>query len=85
MTGLKRVNDTLGHGAGDRLVVHACESLCRVFTGYELFRIGGGEFLTLCPGIGKAALDERVAALKKDMQENTITMAVGARIPFPII
>lgn len=78
VTGLKRVNDTQGHEAGDRLILRGCESLRRVFAGYELFRIGGDEFLTLCPGIEEEELKEKVEALKKDIQENSITMAVGA-------
>jgi len=78
VTGLKWINDTEGHKAGDRLILRACESLRRVFTGYELFRIGGDEFLTLCPGIEEEELKEKVGMLKKDIQENSITMAVGA-------
>jgi len=78
VTGLKRVNDTEGHIAGDRLILKACESLRRVFVGYEKFRIGGDEFLVLCPGIDEAELDKKVEALKKDIQENSVTMAVGA-------
>lgn len=78
VTGLKRVNDTEGHKAGDKLLLRACESLKRVFAGYEMFRIGGDEFLALCPGIEEQELEERVKALKKDMQETCVTMAVGA-------
>jgi len=78
VTGLKKVNDTQGHEAGDRLLLCACESLRRIFAGYELFRIGGDEFLTLCPGIEEAELDEKVKALKKDIEENSVAMAVGA-------
>jgi len=78
VTGLKRVNDTKGHKEGDKLLLSACESLRRVFSDYELFRIGGDEFLALCPGIEEEMLKEKVEALKKDMGENSITMAVGA-------
>ncbi len=78
VTGLKRVNDTEGHKAGDQLILRACESLKRIFTGYELFRIGGDEFLCLCSGIAEEELQEKVSALKKDIQENSVTMAVGA-------
>jgi len=77
ITGLKHVNDTKGHKAGDKLILSACECLKRVFAGYEFFRIGGDEFLILCSGIGKEALEEKVEALKKDAQENAITIAVG--------
>lgn len=78
VTGLKRVNDTEGHKAGDKLILRACESLRRVFDGYETFRIGGDEFLALCPGIEEEELKERIKALKKDIQKNSITLAVGA-------
>ncbi len=66
VTGLKRVNDTQGHEAGDRLILRGCESLRRVFAGYELFRIGGDEFLTLCPGIEEEELKEKVLAIMPD-------------------
>ncbi len=78
VTGLKRVNDTQGHVAGDKLILEACECLRRIFTGYELFRIGGDEFLILCPGIEEEELHEKVKALKEDIQENSVTLAVGA-------
>ncbi|MDO4303538.1 MAG: sensor domain-containing diguanylate cyclase [Bacillota bacterium] len=78
VTGLKRTNDTEGHKAGDQLIIRACESLRRVFKGYELFRIGGDEFLALCAGIEEEELRQRAEALKKDMRENSVTMAVGA-------
>ena len=78
VTGLKRINDTEGHRAGDQLILCACESLRRTFSDYEMFRIGGDEFLTLCPGIGEAEFKEKVEELKKDLQENSITLAVGA-------
>lgn len=78
ITGLKRVNDTKGHEAGDRLILNACESLKRVFAEYGLFRIGGDEFLVLCPKIEEAVWKEKMEALKKDILENSVTMAVGA-------
>lgn len=78
VTGLKQVNDTQGHDAGDKLLLCACESLRRVFPEYELFRIGGDEFLILCPEIEEEKLKVKVKALKKDMKENSVNMAVGA-------
>jgi len=78
VTGLKWVNDTKGHKEGDDLILRACESLRRVFAGYELFRIGGDEFLVLCPGIEEEELTEKIELLKKDIQENSVNMAAGA-------
>lgn len=78
VTGLKRVNDTKGHAAGDKLIIRASESLKRVLGNYALFRIGGDEMLALCVGIEQEALEEKVIQLKKDMAENDVIMAVGA-------
>lgn len=77
ITGLKRVNDTKGHKAGDRLIVNACECLKRVFGDYGLFRIGGDELLVLCPGIEQDELWQRIDRLKKDMQEQAVNLALG--------
>ena len=45
--GLKRVNDTRGHPAGDELLQAAAGSLRQ---GGEAFRVGGDEFAVLMPG-----------------------------------
>lgn len=78
ITGLKKVNDTQGHEAGDKLILRACESIKRVFGSYGLFRIGGDELLALCPQIEEEELTEKVKALKNDIEKNTVAMAVGA-------
>lgn len=78
ITGLKQVNDTQGHEAGDQLIVRACQSIKRVFGAYGLFRIGGDELLALCPRIAEEELEEKVKALQHDMQQHTVAMAVGA-------
>lgn len=45
INGLKRVNDDIGHAAGDQLIKDAAESLIAAFGGSdEIYRIGGDEF-----------------------------------------
>lgn len=72
LDGLKQVNDTLGHSAGDDALTGFAGILCKVFLNDsdELCRIGGDEFVVLLPGTRKelaerlaARLVERVAAL----------------------
>ena len=77
ITGLKRVNDSQGPAAGDRLILRACDSLEQVFGARGLFRIGGDELLALCPGISEDALNKKVAELRQIMPEYEVVMAVG--------
>ena len=49
VNGLKRVNDTLGHAAGDELIDGAAKCLARVGMKYgRMYRIGGDEFAAIC-------------------------------------
>ncbi len=75
--GLKRVNDTQGHKAGDELLVRAGECLKTEFKDYGLFRIGGDEFLVLCAGIQKQELLDKVNTLKAGMSQRKAFMALG--------
>jgi diguanylate cyclase (GGDEF)-like protein len=55
LNGLKAVNDKFGHQAGDlllRAVVKACKDLLRESD--VLFRMGGDEFMVLCPDTDRA-------------------------------
>lgn len=77
VTGLKQVNDTQGHEAGDTLIRNACESLKQVFDGYGLFRIGGDELMVICPNITHAIADDRVVQLKETMKDYSVNLAIG--------
>lgn len=78
VTGLKHVNDTKGHGEGDKLIIRACESLKRVFGDYGLFRIGGDELLALCPQIDNERLKQKISELREDIRRSSVSMAIGA-------
>ncbi len=78
ITGLKRVNDTEGHEAGDSLIVRAADCMKRVFPEGGLFRIGGDEMLALCTSMDEQTLSEKVRKLREDMEKNDVVMAVGA-------
>ncbi|HSX22621.1 MAG TPA: GGDEF domain-containing protein [Gaiellaceae bacterium] len=73
---LKRVNDTHGHHAGDRLLQRAAEIITSAVRGADLVaRIGGDEFAILLRGAG-----ELVAAMIVDRIEGAVALEppVGA-------
>lgn len=75
--GLKHVNDTKGHKAGDELLIRACECLKRQFEIDELFRLGGDEFIVLYKGKSKEVFMEKIVKVREDMVKNQAVMALG--------
>ena len=47
VNGLKTVNDTHGHRAGDALIRSACSIICNEFKHSPVFRVGGDEFAVI--------------------------------------
>jgi len=71
LNGLKRVNDELGHAAGDAMLRRIGEVLASAASGqaYCVARIGGDEFIALLPGG-----DERAASGLKERIESMIEL-----------
>lgn len=78
ITGLKRVNDSEGHEAGDRLICTCCDCIKKAVGDYRLFRIGGDEFLALCVQIDEQELNKRVEILRRESAEKSVVIATGA-------
>ena len=81
INGLKIVNDTQGHAAGDRLIKDACDLICEHFTHGAVFRIGGDEFVVILQDRGYEEMDENLAAINREAEENIergkVVVAVG--------
>ena len=77
ITGLKQVNDTQGHEAGDALIINSCKCLKQVYNDFGVFRIGGDELVAICPEISQADADALVAQLRAAMKEYSVNLAVG--------
>ncbi len=50
VNGLKKINDTQGHQAGDDYLRQSCQMVCHVFSHSPVYRIGGDEFAVLLTG-----------------------------------
>lgn len=87
VNGLKKVNDTWGHDAGDRLLQCAAQALMNAFRPEDLVaRIGGDEFAVVLPrtrldAAQQAAVrvQENIARSNQECSEKfTISMAIGS-------
>ncbi len=63
LNGLKQVNDSDGHVAGDNLLKKAANVFKEVFCDGEIYRAGGDEFMAIVIGISKEELEMRVKKL----------------------
>jgi len=78
MNGLKKINDNKGHVFGDSFLVKAANILKNIFSDYEIYRIGGDEFVVLAFGIEKEEFDRKVEFLRSQSNEyEKVTFAIG--------
>ncbi len=80
MNNLKKLNDSLGHLVGDRVINAFCDCMRETFAGKgEIYRIGGDEFICLLEGYDEdevkdllADFDRRVANQKETDYKFTV-------------
>jgi diguanylate cyclase (GGDEF)-like protein len=78
INGLKLMNDTQGHSAGDLLLKKAAIALQEVFAGDEIYRAGGDEFLIIAAGCEQGEADRKAALLKERSKDaDAVSFAVG--------
>lgn len=66
---LKKINDTLGHQAGDEYIRNACKYICVKFRHSPVFRIGGDEFVAISEGEDYENIDEILFFLSENNEE----------------
>ena len=66
---LKKVNDTIGHSAGDQYIRDACKLVCDTFKHSPVFRIGGDEFAVISRGDDYQRIDELVAMVARHNEQ----------------
>ena len=79
LNGLKTVNDTEGHAAGDQLLVHAAETLTKVFYREDVFRTGGDEFVIVATNIDESTFQRKLERLRALAEKDAeVSFAIGA-------
>ncbi|MCR5024115.1 MAG: GGDEF domain-containing protein [Lachnospiraceae bacterium] len=76
VNGLKQINDTLGHKAGDRYIKEACALVCKVFKHSPVFRIGGDEFVVLMKGHDYEKRSELIGTINHEVEKNNTSGGV---------
>lgn len=81
VNGLKLINDSFGHSAGDELLQRVAEVMKEVFRADEIIsRLGGDEFVVLLPKTTSeegAAMLERIKNQTESMEINNIHISVA--------
>ncbi len=75
--GLKRVNDSLGHLEGDKLIVRAYDCICNIFPKNVVFRVGGDEFLAMSSNVTKEDMEDKICKLRESMADFNVKFAIG--------
>ncbi len=75
--GLKKVNDTYGHQAGDELIVRTSTCLKKLFRKNDIYRLGGDEFLVFCAGMKEVDFLARKEKLAGEFKEQKIGVSMG--------
>ena len=70
INGLKTINDTEGHRAGDDYIKAACMLVCRIFHHSPVFRIGGDEFAVVLRGHDFEHREGLFAGLREQVEQN---------------
>ncbi|WP_034453008.1 bifunctional diguanylate cyclase/phosphodiesterase [Butyrivibrio sp. AE2032] len=82
LNGLKEVNDTLGHQAGDKFIIKGCNIICRIFKHSPVYRVGGDEFVAVVQGYDYINLAALMDKLQKHNEKNKlkgdVVIAAGA-------
>ncbi|MCI2044763.1 MAG: GGDEF domain-containing protein [Mageeibacillus sp.] len=76
LNGLKDVNDTQGHAAGDTFIIRAAAAISDIFGGVgSCFRTGGDEFFVFAPDISEDEFADRLKVLSDKYKD--ISIAYG--------
>ncbi len=80
----KRVNDQLGHAAGDAVLQDVAYTMCSVLrAGDSIYRVGGEEILVVLPGATKAdafGVGERLRLAVRERRPGGVAMTISVGV-----
>ena len=85
INGLKHVNDTKGHAAGDQLIKDASNLLCEHFDHGAVFRVGGDEFTIILQDKGFETMNEDLDAINRVIEDNITKEGVVVSIGYSVL
>jgi diguanylate cyclase (GGDEF)-like protein len=84
LDGLKRVNDTQGHEAGDALICKAAETLRATMRPEDVIaRMGGDEFQCLLVNLPRDRIPDFIRRLENAAADRGVSLSVGAAVLMP--
>ena len=72
INGLKEMNDSRGHDAGDNYIRNSCRLICTTFKHSPVFRIGGDEFVVILRGQDLTKAEELLQEFFTKMKDTAI-------------
>ena len=84
LNGLKQINDTLGHKAGDKYILDSVNLIAKYFPHDDIYRYGGDEFVVVLEGDDYAKRKEYFNSFEHEIDENvkkkTLVISSGMSI-----
>lgn len=69
VNGLKHINDTYGHKAGDEYIRKACSLICESFSHSPVYRVGGDEFFVVISGRDYEERTEIISEINRRVED----------------
>lgn len=75
--GLHELNDTQGHETGDRMLRTVARAMTERFGQENTYRIGGDEFVALCPDVPREQVQTYIAEIVQAVEAAGYSVSVG--------
>lgn len=75
---LMQINKTEGFNAGDKLIKNCCDAIMNIFRNARTYRVGSGEFITICKTYDKKTFYDKLNELKQYVMQSRQHMAIGS-------